>query len=232
MYIKRRTHPAENFKFEARRGLISRVFQMQTAIAKPLTLLPDNTLLVIVDMENEFCNPNGKLYSPTSSEIIPPLKLLLQRARSAGVQVVFIQSVRSRNDPQFTVFGREFFLLENSWGSQIIDELKPRASEPVVTKRTHDCFYKTDLDNLLEKMNIKPCHDTILITGVASNVCVYHAVLGFHVRHYYIAIPTDCVASRSKEYQEFVFRQFSLPSYSYNITLTRSDLIKLESVRP
>jgi nicotinamidase-related amidase len=38
--------------------------------------------------------------------------------------------------------------LEGSWGAELIDELKPAPDEPLVVKRTHDCFYRTEMDSL------------------------------------------------------------------------------------
>jgi len=53
------------------------------------------------------------------------------------------------------------------------------------------------MEMTLEKLDIRSCRETVVITGIGSNNCVYHAVLGFHVRNYFIVVPEDCIhASR------------------------------------
>jgi len=86
-----------------------------------------STALVVVDMENEFCKPGGKLYhSEGVDEVIPKLQHLLRRGRETGVQVIFVQSVRFPNSPEFSRFGRTPILLKGTWGAQLLEELTRR----------------------------------------------------------------------------------------------------------
>ena len=139
---------------------------------KRVELDPKATALVIVDMENDFCKPGGKKYHPDGvDEVIPRLSTLLERCRAAGVQVIFVQSIRYPDSPEFVRFGRPPVLLKNTWGSTIIDELRPRKGESVVEKNTHDCFYKTRMDSLLKRLRVLPEADTIIVTGIAAGIC-------------------------------------------------------------
>ncbi len=191
-----------------------------------IKLDPSYTALVIVDMENDFCKPGGKLYHPEGiDEVIPRARLLLERCREAGVKVIFVQSVRYENSPEFVRFGHFPFILKGTWGSEFIEELSPRAGEPVIEKNTHDCFYRTRMDDLLEKMSILPETHTVIVVGVAADVCVYHAVIGFHVRHYNVIIPIDCCAGWP-EGQKMLETQMLSPAYNYNVKVTRSDMIR------
>lgn len=192
---------------------------------KSLKLDPKFTVLVVVDMENDFCKPGGKRYHPDGvDEVIPRLQRLLERCRDAGAQVLFVQSVRNENSPEFVRFGQIPFILRNTWGSTFIDEVFPKEGEPVVEKNTHDCFYKTELDNLLKKLKILPETHTVIVTGVAANVCVYHAVIGFHVRHYNVIVPIDCCAGWPWG-QKILETQMLDVAYNYNVTVTKSEKI-------
>lgn len=192
---------------------------------KNISLDPVKTVLVIVDMENDFCKPGGKLYHPDGvDEVIPKLQGLLEKCRVFGVQVIYIQSVRDPDSPEFTRFGQVPFILRGTWGSSYIEELAPRKGEPVIEKNTHDCFYKTRLDDLLGQLRILPETHTIIVTGVAANVCVHHAAIGFHVRHYEVVVPIDCCAGRPEGRKMFE-TQMSGEGYNYNVTVTESDLI-------
>jgi len=187
-----------------------------------------STALVVVDMENEFCKPGGKLYhSEGVDEVIPKLQSLLRRAREAGVQVIFVQSVRSPDSPEFTRFGKVPILLKGTWGAQLIEELAPEEGEPVVEKHTHDCFYKTEMDSLLERLAIHPETHTIIVGGINANICVYHAVIGFHIRHYNVIVPLDCCAGWPAG-QEMLKTQMAEPAYSYNVTVTSSERIDFD----
>ena len=183
------------------------------------------TTLVVVDMENEFCKPGGKLYhSEGVDEVIPKLQHLLWKTREAGVQVIFVQSVRFPNSPEFIRFGQTPILLKGPWGAQLIDELTPKEGEPVIEKNTHDCFYKTEMEPLLERLNVHSETHSIIVGGINANICVYHAVIGFHIRHYNIIVPLDCCAGWPAG-REMLKIQMADPAYSYNVTLTQSDEI-------
>ena len=197
-----------------------------------IKLNPESTALVVVDMENEFCKPGGKLYhSEDVDEVIPKLRHLLRRSREAGVQVMFVQSVRFPDSPEFSRFGQTPILLKGTWAVQLVDELTPKEGEPVIEKNTHDCFYRTEMDPLLERLKISPDTHTIIVGGINSNICVYHAVIGFHIRHYKVIVPLDCCAGWPAG-QEMLKTQLGDPAYSYNVTLTQSDEIDLALAFP
>jgi nicotinamidase-related amidase len=187
-----------------------------------------STALVVVDMENEFCKPGGKLYhSEGVDEVIPRLQRLLKRARAAGVQVIFVQSVRFPNSPEFIRFGKVPILLKGAWGAQFVEELTPEEGEPVIEKHTHDCFYKTEMDSLLERLAIRPETHTIIVGGINTNICVYHAVIGFHIRHYNVVVPLDCCAGQP-DGREMLKSQMAHPAYSYNVAVTSSEAIDFD----
>jgi nicotinamidase-related amidase len=140
--------------------------------------------------------------------------------------VIFVRSVRYDDDPLFTRFGCAKHLIEGTDSPVIVEELTPRPGESIVEKHTHDCFYKTEMDATLERLGILPETHELLVTGVASNVCVYHAVLGFHVRHYRTVLALDCTAGAPNA-EAFVISQLGGRGYNYNVTLSTSDRITI-----
>lgn len=58
--------------------------------------------------------------------------------------------------------------VEGTWGAQFVDQLKPAADEPVVVKYTHDCFYRTDMEALLERLRFRPGEGRIIVTEIAA----------------------------------------------------------------
>lgn len=183
----------------------------------------ESTGLVIVDMQVEGCEKHGPGVKPVTQKI----RALLDRFREANGKIIHIQSVRSKDHPEFTVFGRKYALLENSPGVEFVEELKPLPGEVVVQKFSHDCFYRTAMEETLERLDFRPCKDTIVITGIGSNNCVYHTVIGFHVRNYFTLVPEDCIHATKPEGQAFALSQFRSSAYNFNVTVTFSDRIEV-----
>ena len=189
----------------------------------PVEISPESSALIIVDMQADGCKRHG----PGVKPVIQTIRSLLDRFREANGKIVHIQSVRSKTHPEFTVFGRKYELLENTPGVEFVDELKPLSSEIVVQKFSHDCFYQTSLEKVLSKLDLRSCRDTIVVTGIGSNNCVYHAVIGFHVRNYFIVVPEDCIHATRPEGQAFAMSQFRSSAYNFNIRVTSSEGIRI-----
>lgn len=185
---------------------------------------PENSALVIVDMQAEGCERHG----PTLTPIIKHIRSLLDRFREANGNVIHVQSVRDKNHPEFTVFGKEYSLIENTPAVEFIEELKPLPNEIVVQKFSHDCFYQTTMKQQLRRLDLRPCRDRIIVTGIGSNNCVYRAVIGFHIRNYFVTVPEDCIHASRADGQQFALNQFRSSAYNFNINVNRSGDIRVQ----
>lgn len=204
------------------------VLELKVPEAKPVTVDPRRTALVIVDMENEFCKPEGLTYlSPRRGAVVQPIQRLLERCRAARVPIIFVQSIRDPDMPEFTVFGRRPYILRGTWGAQIAEELTPLPGEEVVEKNSHDCFNHTRMEDVLAEKRITPCDWTVIVVGLGLTNCVGCAVSGFSVRNYWVLLPMDCTASKSREEEICQYQRFMQDGFSYNVTLTTSDLIRI-----
>ena len=190
-----------------------------------------NAILIIVDVQNEFAKPGGKLGSEVSARIMPgvisTIQGLVERARTAGIPVIYIQSVRTLKEAEFTVFGREPHLELGTWAVEIVEELKPHEGDIVVQKFSHDPFFRKELDEVLQGLVPDPTKCYAVVTGGAINVCVYHTVMGFHLRNYWTVVPVDCVYYINEPAYERALGQFSEERPYPNVFLSRSDLIEI-----
>lgn len=195
-----------------------------------IQMTPQNSILVIVDMENEHCKPGGKKFSPFKTQVMPGvidnIRRLLEQARDTGITTIYVQSVRTLKEPEFTVFGREQNLELGTWGVEIVEELKPNPGEIVVQKFTHDPFYRPDLDRVLRKLVADPTAYYVVVTGGGIATCVRAAVMGFHLRDYWTVVPVDCVYYGSEPDNQQALEHFSQGGYP-NIFLSRLDLIEI-----
>ena len=189
-----------------------------------------NAILVIVDAQNESLKPGGKHYNRTKARIVPgiisAINGLAERCRGAGVPIIHMQSVRTLKEPEFTVFGRKPIREIGTWAAEFAEELKPRQGEVVVQKFSHDAFYQTELDQVLQRLVPDPTRCYALLTGGALNVCLHHAVMGFHLRNYWTVVLLDCVFYGTNRDKQIALEQFSREGYP-NIFLSRSDLVEV-----
>ena len=188
-----------------------------------IELHPDSMGLVIVDMQVEGCERHG----PGVKPVIANIRRLLDRFREVNGKIIHVQSVRTKDHPEFTVFGRPYGLLLGSPGADFVAELKPLPGETIVQKTSHDCFYKTSMEATLEQLDLRSCQDKIVVTGIGSSNCVYHAVIGFHIRNYYSIVPQDCIHGVHPQSQHFALHQFRSNAYNFNVTVSRSDDLEL-----
>ena len=113
-----------------------------------IELDPQSTGLVIVDMQVEGCERHG----PGVKPVITNIRRLLDRFRAVNGKIIYVQSVRTKDHPEFTVFGRPYGLLLGSHGADFVEELRPVAGEVIVEKTSHDCFYKTSMEAVLYRV--------------------------------------------------------------------------------
>ncbi len=207
---------------------------------EPVTLSSKKTAVIVVDMQNDFVNPKGKIYGgemvgPTIQKIADVLKL----AREKGARIIYTQSWYEKDDPRFTSDRKARHpkggCMAGSWGAQIIEELTPRG-EPSIKKASYDPWFKTNLEELLKQTNFgvfdsssmhvnRKMNDcSVIVTGTTTNVCVEKAIIGFFFRGYDIIVPIDCVSAISQYDQELGLYQFKT---WYWAKLTRSDMLKM-----
>jgi nicotinamidase-related amidase len=193
---------------------------------RTVELSPQNTALIIVDMQAEGCERHG----PGVKPVIQNIRSLLDRFRQANGKIIHIQSVRPKDHHEFTFFGKEYSLLENTPAVAFVPGLEPYRDEVVVKKYSHDCFYQTTMEEQLKKLDLRGCRDHVVVTGIGTNNCVYHTVIGFHIRNYYVHVPEDCIHASRPDGQQFALSQFRSPAYNFNVSVVRSEDIKLSSV--
>ena len=88
--------------------------------------------------------------------------------------------------------------IEGTPGIEIVEELAPGPEDLVVKKRRYNCFLGTELELLLKQLAV----DTLLVTGVSSDVCVHWTVGEAFQRDFHVRVLEDCVAGNSVELNE------------------------------
>ncbi len=172
-----------------------------------------DTALVVVDMQNDFANERGSLFVPDSTKTIRPIKLLLERFREKNSLVIYTQDWHREDDPEFKIWGRH--AVANTWGAEIVEDLKPREGDVIVKKLRYDAFYGTSLDHVLRVYGIK----NLVITGTVANICVLHTAGSAALRWYNVVIPMDCISALNEDDFKLTLRQID---FLYRGTIVKS----------
>ncbi len=153
--------------------------------------------LLIIDMLNDFVNPKGKLYVPTSERIVPKIKELKRRFKEKGLPVIYTNDAHIRGvDKELELWGEH--AVRGTWGAEVVEGLEPDEGDFVVQKRRYSAFFSTDLDLLLRELKVKE----VVLTGVATNVCVLHTAADAFFRGYKVTVVRDATVAYPPESQE------------------------------
>ncbi|WP_343228530.1 pyrimidine utilization protein B [Sphingomonas colocasiae] len=178
-----------------------------TLPARPeaLRLSPAETAVVVIDMQNAYASPGGYVDLAGfdisgAAGVIGKIATVLDTARAAGVQVIFLQNGW---DPDYAEAGGPgspnwhksnalktmrdrpelagTLLARGGWDYELVDALKPRPGDISLHKTRYSAFFNSQLDSTLRARGIR----NIVFVGIASNVCVESTLRdGFHLEYF------------------------------------------------
>ncbi len=152
--------------------------------------------LIINDMENDFVHEKGALRADKAIMCVEPIKKLKTLMKKEGAPVIYVCDTHFKNDKEFEKWGSH--TVDGTWGAEIIDDLKPDEDDYVIKKWRYSAFYATPLDMLLRHLNV----DTIVLTGVLTDVCIQHTTADAYFRGYKTVVPRSCTTTVTEERKE------------------------------
>lgn len=181
----------------------------------------NRSALVVVDMQNDFCHPDGWLgnlgvdINPARAPI-SPLQQLLPTLREADVPIIWLNwgnrpdklnlspALLHVYNPQGDGIGLGDplpisgapVLEAGSWAAAVVDELKPSEDDIHVNKYRMSGFQDTELDSILRNLDVT----TLLFAGVNVDQCVLCTLQDANFRGYDCLLLEDCSATTSPDY--------------------------------
>jgi ureidoacrylate peracid hydrolase len=178
-----------------------------TLPARPegLRLDPKQTAVVVIDMQNAYASEGGYVDLAGfdisgAAGVIGKIGTVLQTARDAGVQVIYLQNgwdkdyveaggpgspnwhksnalKTMRKRPELS--GQ--LLARGGWDYELVDALKPQPGDITLHKTRYSAFFNSQLDSTLRARGIR----NIIFVGIATNVCVESTLRdGFHLEYF------------------------------------------------
>jgi len=180
-----------------------------TARPEALAFSPQQTALIVIDMQNAYASPGGYLDlagfdMSATGPVIQNIKRAIAAARAAGIKVIFFQNgwdnqyveAGGEGSPNFhksnalktmrkrpELMGK--LLAKGDWDYDLVDELQPQPGDIVLPKTRYSGFFNTQLDSLLRSYGIHH----LVFTGIATNVCVESTLRdGFFLEYFGVVL--------------------------------------------
>lgn len=149
----------------------------------------DDTVLLVIDMQNDFVHPEGVLYNPKAEETVSDIQDIISRVRDFGVDVWFTRDTHEEESPEFEIFPEH--CVGGTWGHEIVSELSPKDEDKIFDKPRFDAFYGTDLDHQLDAHG----KENILIVGTVANICVLYTASSAGLRYKNVSLIKDGISA-------------------------------------
>ncbi|PZD71932.1 Peroxyureidoacrylate/ureidoacrylate amidohydrolase RutB [Acaryochloris thomasi RCC1774] len=192
-----------------------------TTQTKQLRLDLTKSALVVIDMQNDFCHPDGWLAHigvdvTPARQPIQPLQSLLPQLRAVSMPILWVNwgnrpdllnisaGLRHVYNPSGTGVGlgdplpknQAPVLQKGSWAAAVVDELQPQPEDVQVDKFRMSGFWDTPLDSILRNLGLT----TLFFSGVNADQCVMATLQDANFLGYDCILLADCTATTSPDY--------------------------------
>jgi nicotinamidase-related amidase len=166
--------------------------------------VPENSpvALLLIDVINDMSFEGAEALVRHAVPMARQIAALKRRARAAKIPAVYINDNFGRWRSDFRKLVGHV-LNDGVPGEEVARILEPDGDDYFVLKPKHSAFFETTLDTLLSYLGAK----TLILTGVAGNICILFSANDAYMRDYHLVVPSGCVASTMREDTDYALRQ-------------------------
>lgn len=162
------------------------------------------TALIVVDVQNDFADPNGSLYVPGGEEVVDIINREIARAREGGALVIYTQDWHPQHTPHFAQDGGVWpvHCVQDTWGAAFHPRLDV-GGQPIRKGTGGEDGYSgfsvrdpvsgergdTQLESLLRERRI----ERVVVVGLATDYCVKETALDAVRRGFDTTVLTEAV---------------------------------------
>ena len=150
--------------------------------------------LLLIDVINDLEFEEGEQLLKHALPMAEKIAALKKRAKQAGIPAIYVNDNFGKWQSDFSKLLKHC-LDEDVCGKPLVQLLKPEEDDYFVLKPKHSGFFSTTLDTLLEYLQAR----TLVLTGLAGNICVLFTANDAYMRDFNLVVPSDCVASNRAE---------------------------------
>jgi nicotinamidase-related amidase len=168
--------------------------------------VPENSpvALLLIDVINAMDFEGAEALVRQAVPMAHQIAALKKRARAAKIPAIYINDNFGRWQSDFRKLV-DHVLHDGVPGEQVARILEPADDDYFVLKPKHSAFFETTLDTLLAYLGAT----TLILTGVAGNICILFSANDAYMRDYRIVVPADCVASNTPEENRNALQQIA-----------------------
>lgn len=169
---------------------------------------PARTALVVIDMQNTFCDPDSPAQVPSSRAIVPAINTLTTQLRKDGVPVIWVLHANTQNKGvsdwemfySHVVSGdvRTRTMELNSPDNQAVySALETHPDDITIIKNRYSALTpgSSSLERVLRSRGI----DNVLIAGTKSNVCCESTARDAMMMDFKVTMLSDCCGALSDD---------------------------------
>jgi nicotinamidase-related amidase len=143
--------------------------------------------VIVIDMINSYDHEDADLLVASARPVVPVVRKLIERARDAGVEVIYVNDNRGRWRSQ----GDDIVAAAlHGPHPDLVEAVRPDEHSLFVVKARHSIFYQTPLEYLLDQQGISH----IILCGQVTEQCVLYSALDAHIRKIAVTVARDAVA--------------------------------------
>lgn len=162
--------------------------------------------LIIIDMQKDFFKKEE--LERQKQTLVNNINDLISIFRKQKVPIIWIKQTWKPDLSDAHLGNKksgEKLVIEGTEGNQLLDKLDYRDDDHLVIKKRYSGFFKTTLENLLNKLKA----DTLVVCGINTHACVRMTVIDAYQRDYEVIVAKDCVGSYNKEHHDVSMSYFS-----------------------